>query len=272
MTEKTQALAVPVGNFVVLSEPIEALSEILEANIGDGSISAFDLDCIKVPAGGGTMWTIPTLEGEEDVKEILGIIVHWRDGRSYWKESFDETGGGTPPDCSGDGKVGTGVPGGYCSQCAFAKFGTAGKGHGQACKQQRYVFLVTEGGIIPFLLICPPTSLEPIKKYLLRLTSAKKPYYSVVTRFALIKDKNKDGIQFSKLAVGMAGALSEEQTAKIKAYADKIRPALDEINLTEAEYAEGEEYPEAEYAEYPEAEYAETVNITMPDEAEAPKA
>ena len=61
--------------FSALSQ-LDTFQDLVAQNIGAGGISAFELDRIQVPAGGSTMWTINTLEGEEAVKEIEGIIVH----------------------------------------------------------------------------------------------------------------------------------------------------------------------------------------------------
>ena len=49
---------------------LDTFQDLVAQNIGAAGISAFELDRIQVPAGGSTMWTINTLEGEEAGKEI----------------------------------------------------------------------------------------------------------------------------------------------------------------------------------------------------------
>src|SRR5687768_9606851 len=49
-------------------------------------------------AGGATFWTVPSLDGEDSVKEIQGVILHHKQSRTYWEKDYD--GSNTPPDCS----------------------------------------------------------------------------------------------------------------------------------------------------------------------------
>ena len=62
--------------------------EVMRENVGAGGLTVFDLDRIKIPTGGGTMWTVPTLEGDTASKDVTGIVVAWREPRAFWRESF----------------------------------------------------------------------------------------------------------------------------------------------------------------------------------------
>jgi hypothetical protein len=215
---------VTVNQFAALAVGND-FAEVVAANIGSGGIAPFDLDRVKVPAGGGTQWTVTSLAGEEQVSEIDGVIVSWRRVRSYWRESFAETGGGTPPDCSSDdGIIGVGEPGGECSRCPLSKWGSAGNGRAQACSETKMLFLIREGDRLPIVISVPPSSLGPVSKYFLRLLSHGAPYYGVLTRLTLDRTKNKDGIAYSQIQPSMVSTLSPEECAKIKSYALGLQP------------------------------------------------
>ncbi len=204
--------------------PDTNIGDIIRENLGGEQISAFDLDRIIVPAGGVTTWTVPTLEGEEEMKALSGIIVHTKNPRVYWQEDFG--GGGTPPDCvSEDGIEGLGDPGGKCAQCALSQFGTGKSGRSQACHQRRLLFLVQPDSLLPLVIDVPPSSLKPSKKYLLRLASQRKPAYSVVTTLTLVKAQNQDGIAYGQIA--FAAAEEVPNLDVVRAYAQQLKPHLD---------------------------------------------
>ena len=229
------------SKFLVFQDQGADLQEIMEENLGGEGISQFDLTRVKIPSGGGTSWSIPTLEGDEDAKELRGIIVYWKNSRAYWKDSFG--GGSNPPDCrSDDGVTGYGDPGGECNKCPLSQWGSDDRGKGQACKSIRFLFLLRENDILPVAIALPPTSIKPIKNYFLRLATSATPFYSVITTLRLEKTKNADGITYSVVTPSMERKLSPECTAKIKAYAENFKPALAAVTIQAADYG-GEDVP-----------------------------
>lgn len=223
--EAGKELAV-VNNYAVMNldgDPKNALAE----NLGDEKIDARDLEKIQVPGSGSTMWVVPTLEGEIETKELLGIIVNTKNIRLFWSNSLDETGGGEPPACySDDGIHGVGDPGGLCETCLNAQWGS-GKGEkAQACQSRRLLFILLPDSILPAVLSVPPSSLRGAKQYLLRLASKGTPVHSVVTKLTLTKDKNDAGIAYSKINFSVATRLDGETAEKIKSYAVGIKPYL----------------------------------------------
>src|SRR4029450_12815372 len=89
--------------------------------LGGGVIELQDLDRIRMPTGGALTFEVPTPAGPESRPTITGVLVHVQQRRAYWAQAFDETGGGTPPDCtSADGITGVGEPGGACARCPLA--------------------------------------------------------------------------------------------------------------------------------------------------------
>ena len=221
MAEKNTAI-VPVEDYAIML-PDGNVSEIIAENLGGEAISPLDLDRVSVPSGGATTWTVPTLDGEEEVKALTGIIIHTQVQRVYWAEPF--SGGGTPPDCiSEDAVTGEGTPGGDCARCEFSKFGSKENGRAQACQMRRLVFMVRPDSLLPLVVSVPPSSLKPAKNYLLRLASRKRPAYSVITELTLEKDKNADGIAYSRINFRAVGEVPD--VTVIRAYVQEIKPHL----------------------------------------------
>jgi hypothetical protein len=55
------------------------LSEIVKENFGgEQQISQFDLTQVRVPGGGGTMWTIPSVLGASLAGRPIPPWTHWR--------------------------------------------------------------------------------------------------------------------------------------------------------------------------------------------------
>jgi hypothetical protein len=209
--------------------------EVFEENLGGNAINPFDLIRVKVPSGGGLAWTIPTFDGNQEVeKTIEGIIVAWRDTRSYWATEY--TGEGTPPDCACMDLrtgVGEGNPGGLCDACPYAQFGSDPKGNGgQACKLSRLLFVMTPGSVLPMVITVPPTSVKRIRQYFMGLIGRQIPYHGCISSFGLSQDKNKKGLAYSVIVPKMVGQLASEDAVKVRAYADTIR---NEVNKVAAE-------------------------------------
>jgi hypothetical protein len=233
---------VPYGEYALAQQPAEAVTAIVKENLGGKGLSAFDLERVKCPAGGGTVLSVPGLEGEEPKKELCGIIIHWSDCRRYWELSIDEGGAGKPPDCaSDDGERGIGSPGGACGQCKLAEFGTAkgkdGKpGRGQACKQIQQLFVMTPESLIPLVVTLPPTSLKNSRGYFLRLSGRMMPFWTVITKITLEEDKNEDGTKFSKFKLGFGAKLEPEQIEAIKQIREQMVPHLSRVRVSPEDF------------------------------------
>ena len=212
--------------FLALQSDATAVLEAVKENIGNDRITDRDLDRITVPLGGGLNWTVPTLEGEDSAKTLDGIIVHWTAPRAYWKTSM-EAGGNTPPDCaSNDGENGYGTPGGECFSCPLNQWGSIEGGTGKACKEKRMLFLLRANDLLPIVVQAPSTSIQPMKKYLLRLASQGLPYWSVMTKLSLEKANSASGISFSRISPKSSGPVPEEQRAQLDEYVRAIKPII----------------------------------------------
>lgn len=226
----------------------EAVS-IVKENIGGGDVSPFDLDRVKVPAGGTTLWEIPSLSGEaENVQEIRGIIIFHKDVRSYWEEDY--TGEGVPPDCfSDDNMIGIGNPGGVCKSCPLAQWGSTRKekSNSKACKEQKMIFLIREedgnfNGFLPLLITVPPTSIKFIKKFMLGLAGKGVKYPYAYVGLKLNKTKNSQGTQYSEIVPRLIMIETDpKKRAIIDTLAQSMRNALESVSVADNENPQKED-------------------------------
>lgn len=238
-TSKTELIA---NDYKALSVPAEQLTKFLIENIGAQGLRPQDLDKIKVPAGGGSSWEVPTLKGPEPVKVLEGIILHFKDVRAYWKSKDTNN---APPDCSSpDSLIGIGAPGGPCHKCPLAQFGSAldQKGQaakGQACKQMRLLLFLRQETMLPMLVSLPPTSIQHAKKYFLRLVSNGYPFYGVTTQLRLEQAKNAGGTAYSVATLDMGRALEPEELQKVQLIGQAMRDlfAMTSVQDADAQHA-----------------------------------
>lgn len=234
-TSKPSSALAPKETYAIATMS-DALGELLAENIGQGGLSPFDLDRVKVPGGGATTWEIPSIDGTTEAKELTGVIAAWADKRSYWEKDMEDSGGGSPPDCtSEDGNTGIGKPGGNCWECPLAQFGS-GKNNAQACKSMKFVFLVQPKRMLPVLLAVPPSSLSPFKKYMLGLAGAGRKYNHVVTKFTLEKTKNAGGITYAKIVCVKDAQLEPETIAAVERYSAALKPLISRIGVQRQDF------------------------------------
>lgn len=185
-------------------------------------------DVIKIPSGGGLVFEVPgdDPENPDTEKVIRGIIVHHHAVNAWWKEAY--TGGNAAPDCASlDGKLGVDMVTGEtkrCDTCPFNQFGSADNGNGKACKNGHRIYILREGEMLPLMISLPPTSLKALKDYLAKRLIMKgiRPV-DVITEISLAKEKNADGISYSKCVFKKAGELSPEQKALSYAASDFVK-------------------------------------------------
>jgi len=207
-------LAKPMQFGILSAAPDElaAMQELVAEAVKD-DVTQFDLPEVKVPAGGGTSWEVPTLEGDQAVKSLRAVILCAQKVRHYHATKFEDGGGNDPPDCaSSDGITGQGSPGGDCASCPLAQWGSGTNG-GQACSERRHMMLLREDGALPLFLSLPPSSIKGFKKFRALLLNAMTPLHGVVVELTLTKVKNKGGIAYCEVTFTAAGKLDPEATA-----------------------------------------------------------
>jgi len=213
--------------FQIMKSDIDVVG-LINDNLGGENLTAWDLDIIKVPLGGGLSWSLPTISGDKEVKELTGIILLSQVQRTYWKQAF--SGGSTPPDCFAEDAInGVGSPGGLCDECPLSKFGSSERSEkAQACQMKRLLFVLTENSILPMVVRIPATSLKNSKKYLLKLATEgdNTPVHHAVTTLSLIKKPNKDGLDYSEVQFKLSGVLGEDESIKVDNYLEQVKSSL----------------------------------------------
>jgi hypothetical protein len=203
-----------LGALTVLDFDPRELRALLAQTLGGGALELQDLDRIKMPTGGGLTFEVPTPAGPEARSTITGVLVHVQQRRAYWAQPFDETGGGTPPDCtSADGISGVGEPGGECRTCPHAKFQ---EDEVPACRLTAECVLFQPAEFLPTILVASAGSVRSVAKYLLSLTKRGLRYSDVVTTFGLERVKSRRGILFSRLTCTMRGGLESPQRQRMR--------------------------------------------------------
>lgn len=234
------------SEFAILKSDPGAIQVLLDENMGAAGLNIGLLDRITMPAGGGTAWTVPTLEGDEHAESIEGVIIYKQDIRGYYNTPY--TGGHEPPSCSSqDTRTGVGDPGGECGQCPYAEFGSSDnadgtQGKGQACSERIRMFILTANDRIPMMIVLPPTSLKAARRYFLRLTSKGDgmPYYGVVTRINLVEAQNAGGIKYSQAQLSIASMMAPEQIEAFRQLNSVFKPVLSTVPVGGSDFAESE--------------------------------
>lgn len=220
------------GGYLALNHPPEELEAIIADNLGGQEVDEFDLPRIKVPAGGGKVWEIPSIGGVDAQQILSGIVVHFKLTRAYWDPAAAD---GTPPACKSDnGIVGIGDPGGQCKTCPHAQYGTAfddqgNPAAGQACNAKEIWFMLLPGSFLPVCVALPATSLKAAKAFRVgALGSVGMRLSSVVTSIALEQDKSAGGKAYSRIVPSVGGILAPDEAAAAMAYAARFRPLFDQ--------------------------------------------
>jgi hypothetical protein len=177
---------------------------------------------------------------EEKAEKFEGIILDVTAVNAWWAVSFDESGGGTPPQCFSNGAV---QPSGiaedpqaqWCSKCDQNTFGSSGRG--KACKNMKRIHIKMDDALLPYRLTLPPSNLKAINEYVTTLSAKAIPYQAVITEFSLKPTKNKEGITYSLLACKQKQVLPREEVVKIKKLHDEMLPIMKEQAVGAEEYA-----------------------------------
>ncbi|MBT8489904.1 MAG: hypothetical protein KJN62_02530 [Deltaproteobacteria bacterium] len=185
------------------------------------------------------------MPGLAKVSELTGIILDTNNVNAYWKTPFQESGGGTPPDCfSRDGitpeQSSSELQSDSCYNCPQNQWGSEIKdgtpGNGKACKNMKRVHVMLENELAPFRLTLPPSSIMATDNYIFRLTSKGLPYQIVNTIFRLKESKNKQGISYSEIVFDAGETISRDMMLQVKRLRDEYLSAMREQYIDPAEF------------------------------------
>lgn len=238
---------VPLEKYTIVEKGEEGF-DLLRETLEGQDVSEFDLPRVSVPTGGATTWEVPGLTGDDSMKEIQGVVVFYKNSRSFWTDPY--AGGNEPPNCSArDAKHAvadedTEIPAQrdeetgklLCETCAHSEWGSSetGSGRGQACKLTRQLFLIAPDRMLPLVVNLPPTSLKRASNYFLNLANYNKDYRKIVTRIGLEKTSGNNVPDYS-VATFLAGDDLDEKTAEfIAKYADVMRGAFEAVTVRTA--------------------------------------
>jgi hypothetical protein len=239
-TNKNKELAVTGGNEIAEVKSGYALAganlnEILSEEL-DGLTLSFDR--IKVPAGGGLTFALPS-ENPDDpdmAKEVKAVILYHHPIHSYYREKY--TGGNEAPDCGSlDGHTGVEAEGGeikVCKDCEYNKFGS-GENGAKACKQKRRIYILREGEALPIILSLPTGSLAEFSKYVMRLLSKGQKTSGVVTKFTLKKAQNAGGISYSQVVCAADRVLLPDEQAAIERLSEQVKRFAGKVGVAESD-------------------------------------
>jgi hypothetical protein len=216
--------------------------ELLAANLGtdedEVGLSLGDFVRVKVPTGGLTFFEVPDPDTGDTVttKTITGIIVTQAARRSFWPTKEIS---GTPPTCrSTDLKIGVGAfgagsldnPTGSCKTCPMSQRGsmtlidpTRGDTQASACKEQKLLFLLPQGEMLPWMLTVPPGSLGALRKFMLQqITLRRLDYRQVAVTVGLEKMQGQGTPEYARITFVKAGKLDGPEYAAVRAYGEQL--------------------------------------------------
>ncbi len=201
---------------------------------------------VKIPSGGQLQFE---LTGEDPdnpayARYLEGVILYSHNANAYWAGGKNDS-ENTPPDCqSMDGKIGYGCPGGLCADCAYNRFGSdtdpKGTGRGKACKNQRIIYLLRSGEVMPIQLSLSPTSLRPYSDFVnAAFVARRRGVCGSVVQIGLKKRSNgKD--DYSVATFRRLYDFTGEELAQIRAYANSFKEQIEMILAQRAENIETE--------------------------------
>lgn len=199
---------------------------------------------VKIPSGGQVQFELPSDDPDNPdyAKYLEGVIVYSHNANSYWPtgEDYDDN---TPPSCqSVDGKLGYGKPGGICADCPYNRYGsdTKGTGKGKACKNQRIIYLLRSGEVMPIQLSLSPTSITPYSQFVnAAFVSRRRGVCGSVVQIGLKKRSNgKD--DYSVATFKRLYDFTGEDLARVRAYANSFQEQIELILAQRIENIEAE--------------------------------
>ena len=235
------ALAIGENTSLVIPEGMDM------AILKDG-FDKTDLDGVTLRLGQigiihqGQMFKMPT---GEKVPNFEGVLIDITAVNAWWETSFDQSGGGTPPDCfSMNGIVMSpmsakpqGGEDGLCAGCHRNKFGSDGA-RGKSCKNMKRLHIMTPEGQFPKRLTIPPTSIRSLDDFVSLVSDRSIPFWKLKILFGLKEASNKEGIEYSALdmtAIGFA-ATSKEGFDEILAMRDRHMEVMKEQDVDPSEF------------------------------------
>lgn len=113
-----------------------------------------------------------------------------------------------------------------CADCPLAQFGSGREGRGQACRQNRLIFLLTQDSALPIVIKVPPSSLRLVQGFFLKLSGRAIPPWGAVLAFGLRKTQGGAGIEYAEIVPEFVARLEPAALERIVATAKALEPSL----------------------------------------------
>jgi hypothetical protein len=178
------------------------------------------------------------------VPTITGVIIHKQNTRGWWAVDLD-AGGEAPPACSSRDGITANVaeehipakydgpkPTGVCATCPLAQYDEqTGR---TPCQKRLQMFMLPADEFLPILVDLPQSSIKPMRQFLLRLSSARKPIGSVVVQLGLERAQSRSGVKYSLIQPRKVGELTPAMAQRAADIAATIMPGLGDPPAREA--------------------------------------
>lgn len=221
--------------------PTDEMLEVYRENLGDDAdLQVRDFQRVKMPSGELNSFQVTIAGEEKSERELVGVLVAIRPRRSYWQNSDNPDGSfpdcfssnGKTPDVGGwyhpSGEKGAQNPTGLCANCPMSQRGSDPKSDkGQACKEQRLLFLMKDGDMFPVVFSAPRTSVNAVRRYAMDLVQLNLPYYGVETKLGLEKDTSSNNQVYNRLTLTKVGDLTADERKAAKLYGAEIKAMID---------------------------------------------
>ncbi len=232
--DNSKYLALQAGEDATTIEDMLAMVE------AGGGIHPRKLVQIKVPSGGGMSWAIPHPNGEQDARELVGVVLFAASPRIYYKYKIGklpagEADNGGVPDCaSDDGITGYGIKGEgvavECASCPLAQWGSAVSEAGEltkgkACPPRKALYMLLPDRTLPVVISLPQTSVTVWDNYAMSLLNVGQMPAGVETKLTL-KREERGGNKFSVLIATKAGDLDVPTRRRMQAAGTTLKGLL----------------------------------------------
>jgi hypothetical protein len=237
-------------------------SDMMEAMIANGmageKFNLSDLAQGKVPTAGGDKWIVRSVMGDENVKEIKGVLVYYGVSGVLWPyakmkdgcmpvlvtndmvnaiqlgEDFGELDQEAIEECFigiVDGKKTY-----NWQKLPYNQWGSGPNG-GKVCKDQRLLCVLPDDAISPIFVRIPSTGVGAVSKFIKQVTLQKGiPHYRVVVSLTLGSDISTDGTKYSVPKIEFVGTVSKEEGEIFKIlYTDALGASMREAAVDAAE-------------------------------------
>lgn len=219
--------------------PTPEAQELMASILGDETLEMRNLPTVKCPPGDSDVFTYTAGGKNVSTKRIKGFMLHYVAQRAFWSNPDPSN---SPPDCASTdnrkadpgGLFAAGSqdnPTGLCANCPMSQKGTDLKGGRMpACKEQRRLFVVLKGLLLPIIISAPPSSIGSLKDFLVSMAMQGTGWWLVPLEFSLEKAQSAAGQTFNKIVVAAdedAVALGENEQEAILAYREYVKELVD---------------------------------------------